>query len=231
MVLIPAGSFTMGDNLDGSSTALPLHTVDVSAIYMDQYEVTKTRWDEVYSWAITNGYIFDNVGSSKSSTHPVHTVSWYDCVKWCNARSEKEGRTPAYLIGRTCIERDRSRLLSPGTVVIACRPRRNGRKEAEVGRTANDFRAATPSPTGRRTISVPAATLTILVLRAATIQRLVGFFRIPSPVGFFAPNSYGLYDMAGTSRSGVGIGMERIPALHKQIHAVPPSARAASLRR
>ena len=23
-------------------------------------------------------------------------VSWYDCVKWCNARSEKEGKTPVY---------------------------------------------------------------------------------------------------------------------------------------
>ena len=23
-------------------------------------------------------------------------IDWYDCVKWCNARSEKEGRTPAY---------------------------------------------------------------------------------------------------------------------------------------
>ena len=28
--------------------------------------------------------------------HPVGTVSWYDCVKWCNARSEKEGLTPVY---------------------------------------------------------------------------------------------------------------------------------------
>ena len=23
-------------------------------------------------------------------------MSWYDCVKWCNARSEKEGLTPIY---------------------------------------------------------------------------------------------------------------------------------------
>ena len=30
MVLIPAGSFTMGDNLDGSSYSLPLHSVYVS---------------------------------------------------------------------------------------------------------------------------------------------------------------------------------------------------------
>ena len=26
----------------------------------------------------------------------MQTVTWYDVVKWCNARSEKEGRMPAY---------------------------------------------------------------------------------------------------------------------------------------
>ena len=91
MALIPAGTFTMGDSLDGSSYALPLHTVYVSAFYMDRYEVTKALWDEVYSWAVAHGYSFDYVGSGKASTHPVQTIDWYDSVKWCNARSEKEG--------------------------------------------------------------------------------------------------------------------------------------------
>src|ERR1022692_942960 len=38
MVLIPAGSFTMGDNQDGDTSALPVHTVYVSAFFMDQYD-------------------------------------------------------------------------------------------------------------------------------------------------------------------------------------------------
>ena len=99
MALIPAGSFMMGNSLnpdEGWPDELPLHSVYVSAFYMDRYEVTKALWDEVYSWAITHGYSFDNAGLGKASTHPVQTVSWYDSVKWCNARSEKEGRTPAY---------------------------------------------------------------------------------------------------------------------------------------
>ena len=29
----------------------------------------------------------------------MHSVNWYDCVKWCNARSEREGRPAAYLVG------------------------------------------------------------------------------------------------------------------------------------
>jgi murein DD-endopeptidase MepM/ murein hydrolase activator NlpD len=97
MVFIPAGSFTMGNCMDPSEgSELPLHTVYVSAFCMGQYPVTKCLWDTVYQWAIAHGYTFDYAGSGKASTHPVQTIDWYDCVKWCNARSEKEGKTPAY---------------------------------------------------------------------------------------------------------------------------------------
>jgi len=83
MALIPAGSFTMGDTLDGETDALPLHTVQVSAFYMDKYDVTKTLWDTVYEWATNHGYSFDFPGSGKAANHPVQTIDWYDMVKWC----------------------------------------------------------------------------------------------------------------------------------------------------
>jgi formylglycine-generating enzyme required for sulfatase activity len=44
MALIPAGSFAMGDTLDGESDALPVHTIYVSAFYMDKYDVTLALW-------------------------------------------------------------------------------------------------------------------------------------------------------------------------------------------
>ena len=50
----------------------------------------------MYQWATTNGYSFDNAGSGKAANHPVQSVSWYDMVRWCNARSEMEGWTPCY---------------------------------------------------------------------------------------------------------------------------------------
>ena len=42
--LIPSGSFTMGDALDGGGDA---HTVTVSGFYMEQNLVTKAEWDAV----------------------------------------------------------------------------------------------------------------------------------------------------------------------------------------
>jgi len=92
MVLIPGG-VNVGTDPDFGAYSL---TVD--AFYMDRYEVTKALWDEVYAWAVTNGYSFDNAGSGKAPEHPVQTVNWYDCVKWCNARSEIEGKVPVYYI-------------------------------------------------------------------------------------------------------------------------------------
>ena len=97
MALIPAGPFVMGDSLDGSLNALPPHTNQVSAFYMDKYEVTKALWDEVYQWATNHGYSF-NEALGKAPNHPAYSMTWYDAVKWCNARSEQQGRVPAYYI-------------------------------------------------------------------------------------------------------------------------------------
>ena len=65
--------------------------VYIDTFFIDKYEMSKAKWDDIYSWAVTNGYNFDNAGSGPASNHPVQTINWYDCVKWCNAQSEKEG--------------------------------------------------------------------------------------------------------------------------------------------
>ena len=97
MVLVPEGWFTMGDSFhEYDIRETPTHEVLVSAFYMDRYEVTKAVWDGVYRWAITNGYDFARPGSAAGENYPVIQLPWYDMVKWCNARSEKEGLKPAY---------------------------------------------------------------------------------------------------------------------------------------
>lgn len=53
MVLIPEGTFAMGDAPgDGSSHEQPIHTVAVNAVYMDAWEVTNEKMCEVMQWAI-----------------------------------------------------------------------------------------------------------------------------------------------------------------------------------
>jgi formylglycine-generating enzyme required for sulfatase activity len=96
MVLIPAGEFMMGDTFGEGSYETPVHAVYVDAFYMGRYEVTKGLWDSVRAWGLANGYAGLHAGAGKGPNHPVQMVSWFDCVKWCNARSEMEGRTPVY---------------------------------------------------------------------------------------------------------------------------------------
>lgn len=94
MAYIPAGTFQMGDNLDGATDA-PVHNVMVAAFFMDRFEVTKELWQIVQTWGTASGYTISG-GSFKAAGHPVQFITWYDCVKWCNARSEKDGLTPCY---------------------------------------------------------------------------------------------------------------------------------------
>ena len=92
---IPAGGFTMGDTLDGMADAPP-HWVNVSAFYMQKKEVTKAEWDAVREWGLGYGYADLAVGVGTAADHPVQTVTWHDVVKWCNAKSEKDGLQPCY---------------------------------------------------------------------------------------------------------------------------------------
>ena len=90
MVKIPGGTS------EGTDPDFGAYSVRTETFYMDRHETTKALWDTVHAWAVANGYRFDNAGEGKATNHPVHTVNWYDCVKWCNARSEREGRELVY---------------------------------------------------------------------------------------------------------------------------------------
>jgi len=97
MVLIPGGSFTMGNSIgDADITDATTVTANVSAFYMDVNLVSWSQWQSVYFWATNNGFGFVHAGAGKAANHPVQAVDWYDCVKWCNARSEQAGKTPVY---------------------------------------------------------------------------------------------------------------------------------------
>jgi len=64
-----------------------------------KYEVTWDVWEDVRNWAVANGYTdLANVGSASAGNRPVEDVSWYDAVKWSNAKSEREGLEPVYWV-------------------------------------------------------------------------------------------------------------------------------------
>jgi formylglycine-generating enzyme required for sulfatase activity len=71
----------------------------VKAFEIGKYEVTWGEWQQVRDWAVTKGYDLQNVGKGLSDNHPVTDVSWYDAVKWCNAKSQMQvGCEPVYQV-------------------------------------------------------------------------------------------------------------------------------------
>ena len=201
MALIPAGVFTMGDTLDGESDALPTN-VTVSAFYLDTNLVSYSQWQSVYYWATTNGYGFVNAGSGKAANHPVQTVDWYDVVKWCNARSQQAGLTPAYYRDAGLMQ-----VFTNGEVTVYVNWTVKAYRlptEAEWEKAARGGLSGQRFPWGD-TISESQAnyegnTNNYSYDLGPNGYNAVGVssgYPYTTPVGYFAPNGYGLFDMAG----------------------------------
>jgi formylglycine-generating enzyme required for sulfatase activity len=86
MVLIPAGTFVMGSGA-GTEDARPAHKISVSSFYMDRHEVTQESYEDLMGV---------NPSKFEGDTNPVEQVRWTQAVKYCNARSRKEGLAPCY---------------------------------------------------------------------------------------------------------------------------------------
>lgn len=69
----------------------------VEAFKIGKYPVTQSEWERIKIWSEGHGYKIDK-GEGNGVRHPVTHVSWYDAVKWCNAKSEMEGLRPCYSI-------------------------------------------------------------------------------------------------------------------------------------
>jgi sulfatase modifying factor 1 len=193
--------------------------------YIGETEVTYAEWKSVIAWALKNKYSFtavsdeaknytiaskSQIGVGKSDLHPAILMNWWDAVKWCNAKSEKEGKTPCYYTSpaKTAAEVYRSGNLSLDDEMVlwsangyrlptspewefAARGGLIG-KEYPWGDTISqtqanyclvDFDDEKP---GNKTGIIPAYA--------------VGKFPFTNPVKDFAPNGYGLFGMAGNVR-------------------------------
>ena len=63
---------------------------------MDPTEITNAKWNEVVEWASANDYTGLPMGPNLNPDHPRTGITFWQAIKWCNARSEMDGLKPAY---------------------------------------------------------------------------------------------------------------------------------------
>jgi formylglycine-generating enzyme required for sulfatase activity len=113
LVYVPAGPFTMGDNLgDGESRERPVHKVELDGFYIGKYEVTNVQFrkfrddpgygdpklwpdgkplpkDQIPYWTQANNH---GGGTPGSDNYPVIGVNWDGATAYCNWVSAKTGK-------------------------------------------------------------------------------------------------------------------------------------------
>lgn len=209
MVLIPGGTFVMGActnvGQEYISNAVPQHVVTVSAFYLERYLVTGDLWFQEYTWATNHGYVFANPGACKADAHPVQSVTWQDAIAWCNARSQSEGFQPCYTNANGLPYTNSLALFSGG-----CNWSANGYRlptEAEWERAARGGVVNHRFPWGdgntiqhtRANYFAGSAAYSYDTSTTTGYHPSYNAGNPPytSPVGSFAANGLGLYDMAG----------------------------------
>lgn len=91
MILIPAGSFTMGNDNSSNMDDKPAHTVNITrSFYMSKYEITQEQWMEVMSGSNPSR------PETEDSLKPVNQVMFMKAILFCNRLSEMEQLTPCY---------------------------------------------------------------------------------------------------------------------------------------
>jgi len=159
MVLLEAGRFTMGDE---NEIDAPPHEVAISSFYIDKYPVTQEQYEKIMN---------DNPSRWKGGKNPVEQVRWSDAVKYCNARSLKEGLQPCYDLNtwQCNFEANGYRLPTEAEWEYACRA---GSKTAyffgDSPSKISDYAWVDENSNGK-----------------------------PHPVGQKKPNPWGLYDICG----------------------------------
>jgi formylglycine-generating enzyme required for sulfatase activity len=161
MVLVRGGWFEMGSSQEDELDQTP-HRVYVDSFYMDRHPVTQEEYFQVMG---------KNPSRSKNERHPAEQIRWADAAAFCNARSELEGRQPAYdpQTWKCDFQADGYRLPTEAEWEYAAR----------AGTTSVYFFGDNPAELPRY---------------AWFSENSAGG---PHPVGRKGPNPWGLYDMYG----------------------------------
>ncbi len=182
-VKIETGPFEMGSRMEFNNA---VHSVNVPDFWMDSTEVTLAEWSSVVQWSGAFGYVFGSKGSAKKDTHPVAEITWYDAVRWCNAKSERAGLRPCYYVG---VGRGVSDVYRVGNLDLTNAMvdwEADGYRlptEAEWEKAARGGLEGSKFPNGNK---LPRSEANHSFDNVA-----------PKPVKSYPPNGFGLYEMAG----------------------------------
>ena len=183
--LIPPGEFQMGSPED-EPRRKPNETQHLVRIakpfYMSTYELSFEKARAVLHNDVFNGYITTLSYYNDKQDWPFSKFNWFDAIAFCNRLSEREGLPPYYQL-----EFSRGKFSS----------RIYGAKVTVIGGTG--YRLPTEAEwewacrAGTTTATFFGDSLSATQANAGRFDR-----RLPyTPVGSYAPNAFGLFDMHG----------------------------------
>jgi formylglycine-generating enzyme required for sulfatase activity len=177
-ILIEGGTFLMGSPAEEPERGVDetRRRVTVSDFYIARSEVTQREYADLMG---------KNPSESRGENLPVENVTWFDAVRYCNARSAQEGLNAVYAIdGETVTwnrDADGYRLPTEAEWEYACR----------AGTT-------TPFNTGKTITDGQANIYNHYGYNNDSSGRAIGGYQgRTTPVSSFGPNQCGLFDMHG----------------------------------
>jgi len=193
MVLIPRGTFMMGD-ADGQDMEKPVHAVEVSSFYMDKYEVTLEDYGKFVD---ATKYVTDAEKNGGSIIYDGKDFKKTEGVNWRfdalgNPHTEEEKNQPVTHLSwndaSAYAEWAGKRLPTEAEWEYAAR-----------GGEKGDKFAWGVDPLSKEVVANVSDESYIKVVKWPYFEEYDDGFTLASPVGSFAPNAFGLYDMAGNA--------------------------------